>query len=340
MKNKASRMSSVLAATCCASLLLTTPLLAEDLSDTAGQNIYRLYNENTGEHLYTSASDEKSTLVTAGWVFEGVGWVAPYEGEGVYRLYNPNADGGDHYYTTNLEEAKSLASLGWLIDNNTQPVFYSGGEINLYSAYNPNAKSGSHNYTTSRAEQDALINSGWMYDQVAWKVLGEGYVETNPTLYERFAGQEFIKNIWGYAGGPSAFLTINADGTYHETNTKLSMIPGINNDYSEFTGKLSEPIKVDDCTWKVHVISSDLVQPVNTIIPEGRNGKMIMVEPFTGLYAPMDFYIASPDKPIEEFPAFVQQQYAKYQNYIKDDFPNSYVLYTPDGMTFMDIVKQ
>ncbi len=333
-------MNSVLAGACCVSLLLATPILAKDQPDRAGQDIYRLYNQNSGEHFYTSSTDEKSALVTAGWVFEGVGWVAPEEGEAVYRLYNPNADGGDHYYTTNLDEANSLVSSGWLMDNAANPVFYSGGEIDLYSAYNPNAKSGCHNYTTSRAEQEALIGSGWLYDQVAWKVLGEGYVEADPTVYERFAGQEFVKNIWGFAGGPSAFLTINADGTYHEMNTRISMIPGINNDYSEFTGKLSDPIKVDEYTWKAHVISSDLAQPVNTIIPEGKNGKMIMVEPFTGLYAPMDFYIASPDKPIDQFPAFIQQQYAKHQDSIQPGYPNSYVLYTPDGMTFMVIVNQ
>lgn len=48
------------------SLLLTTPVLAQDHPDRAGEDIYRLYNENTGEHFYTSASDEKSALVTAG----------------------------------------------------------------------------------------------------------------------------------------------------------------------------------------------------------------------------------------------------------------------------------
>ncbi len=339
MKSKTSKMSLVLAGICCVSLLRATPLRAEDQPYIAGQDIYRLYNENTGEHFYTSSSYEKARLVVAGWVFEGVGWIAPEEGEAVYRLYNPNADGGDHYYTTNLDEANSLVSLGWSIDNDAKPVFFSGGETDLYSAYNPNAKSGSHNYTTSRAEQDALIGAGWTYDQVAWKVLDEGYVETDPTLYERLAGQEFVKNIWGYAGGPSAFLTINADGTYRETNVRMSVRQGINAEYSEFTGKLSDPIKVDDYTWKAHVISSDLAQPVNTIIDEGVKGKKIMLEPFAGLYASMDFYIASPDKPIEEFPAFVQQQYAKYKNYIKEDFPGSYVLYTPDGMTFMDIVN-
>ncbi len=335
MKNKTSKISTVFAGMCCASLLFTAPVLADDQVEIAGLDIYRLYNENTGEHFYTSGSNEKDALVQAGWVFEGVGWVAPTEGEPVYRLYNPNADGGDHYYTINREEADSLVALGWLMDNDAKPVFYSGGEINLYSAYNPNAKSGAHNYTTNRAEQDALIGAGWMYDQVAWKVLGEGFEETDPALYERFAGQVFTRNPFGAAGGPGATMTINADGTYRETNVRISVRPGIGSEYSEFTGKLSDPIKVDDYTWKAHVISSNLVSPVGTIINEGQRDSKLMLEPFAGLYAPMDFYIASPDKPLEDYPAFVQERMKEMDR----NLPDSYILYTPDGMTLLNIGK-
>lgn len=107
--------------------------------------------------------------------------------------------------------------------------------MNLYSAYNPNAKSSTHNYTTSQAEQDSLISAGWLYDQVAWKVLGEGNGETDPSLFERFAGQEFVKNIWRFAGGPSAFLIVNADGTYQETSVRLSSQPGIGSEYARYS---------------------------------------------------------------------------------------------------------
>ena len=338
MKHKTNILSTF-AAVCCTSLLFSAPVLADDQPIMAGQDIYRLYNGHTGEHFYTSNSDEKADLVQKGWIFEGVGWVAPTEGAPVYRVYNPNADGGDHYYTKDLNEANSLVAAGWQMDNGAQPVFYSGGNISLYSAYNPNAKSGSHNYTTSRTEQDALMGSGWLYDQVAWNVLGDGYEETDPSLYQRFAGQEFTLKTWGAAGGSGASMTISADGTYRETNTRLSMQPGIASEYSEFTGKLSDPVKVDDYTWKVHVVSSDLIQPVNTVLHEGNLSK-IMLEPFAGLYSPMDFYIGSPDKPIEDYPAFVQDRYSILPDNLKDSFPGSYTLYTPDGMTFMSIKNQ
>lgn len=329
----------VLANVCGLGLLATNPVLAKNQSVASSEDIYRLYNSNTGEHLYTSKPNEKTELIKVGWLYEGIGWVGPVEGEPVYRLYNPNADGGDHYYTTNQNEADSLVSLGWMMDYGGEPVFYSGGDVNLYSAYNPNAKSGSHNYTTSRTEQDSLITLGWLYDQVAWKVLDQGHEDTDPTLFERLAGQEFVRNIWGFAGGASAFLTVNADGTYRETNVRLSSHQGIGSEYSEFVGQFSDPVKVDDYTWKAQVISSDLVAPVNTVIEDGKSSK-IMLEPFAGLYAPMDFYIASPDKPIEDYPTFVQEQYAKFPDSYKANFPGSYVLYTPDGMTFMFVKNQ
>lgn len=122
-----------------------------------------------------------------------------------------------------------------MIDYGGEPVFQAGGDVNLYSAYNPNAKSSTHNYTTSQAEQDSLISAGWLYDQVAWKVLGEGNGETDPSLFERFAGQEFVKNIWRFAGGPSAFLIVNADGTYQETSVRLSSQPGIGSEYARYS---------------------------------------------------------------------------------------------------------
>ena len=53
------------------------------------QEMHRLYNQWTGEHFYTASDVEFETLVTVGWTDEGIGWVAPTEGDEVYRLYNP-----------------------------------------------------------------------------------------------------------------------------------------------------------------------------------------------------------------------------------------------------------
>ena len=51
--------------------------------------IYRLYNRSTGEHFYTGNRKERNALRRFGWVYEGVGWVAPGRSDTpVYRLYN------------------------------------------------------------------------------------------------------------------------------------------------------------------------------------------------------------------------------------------------------------
>lgn len=94
--------------------------------------VFRLYNRNTGEHLYTSSEPEKDHLVSVGWSDEGIGWYGAVSGDPVYRVYNPNAKGGDHYYTVSKAEADGLVALGWQMDNNGQAAFYSAGNVDLY----------------------------------------------------------------------------------------------------------------------------------------------------------------------------------------------------------------
>jgi|GEM_PF-507293 len=147
----------------------TTVVKAATTEPVATTNVYRLYNQNTGEHFYTTSAGERDSLVKSGWTYERVGWVAPAKSNApVYRVYNPNSEGGDHYYTMSLFEANSLVSQGWRWDNKGQPAFYSGGNVKTYVAYNPNAKSGSHNYTTDMSEQSNLLSVGWLYGAVAW----------------------------------------------------------------------------------------------------------------------------------------------------------------------------
>lgn len=183
------------------------------------------------------------------------------------------------------------------------------------------------------------MKAGWLYDQVAWNVLEEGHEDIDASLFERFAGQEFVNNTWGAAGGPGIMMTINADGTYRETNARISSNADIGSDYSEFTGKLSDPVKVDDSTWKVQVLSSDLVMPVNTILNDGNIDSKIMIEPFAGFYAPMEFYIGAPGKPLQEYPAFIQERYSMDPDTFKTIFTDSWILYTTDGTTSMRIKK-
>lgn len=128
-----------------------------------GNEMYRLYNPNSGEHFYTANINERNHLVGLHWNYEGIGWVAPKSGKPVYRLYNPNA--GDHHYTADIRERNMLTQKGWRYEG---VGWQSGGSVPLYRQYNPNAKSGSHNYTTSKSENDLLVRIGWKAEGIAW----------------------------------------------------------------------------------------------------------------------------------------------------------------------------
>ena len=128
--------------------------------------MYRLYNPNSGEHFYTGSNEEKNTLVSAGWKYEGIAWNAPIKsGAPVYRLYNPN--NGDHHYTMSETERDMLAGVGWKYEgvawNSASP-----SNIPMYRLYNPNADCGSHHYTGSTEERDYLVSLGWKYEGIGW----------------------------------------------------------------------------------------------------------------------------------------------------------------------------
>ncbi len=144
-------------------------------STTLREEMYRIYNPWTGEHLYTSDADEKDSNVKLGWRYEGIEWIAPKQTKStsykpVYRLYNPYVSGGDHHYTTNESEYKSLPADGWKQEG---VAWYSAdeneaGAIPLYRQYNPYGETGTHNYTKSTDEQNNLIKAGWRAEGIGW----------------------------------------------------------------------------------------------------------------------------------------------------------------------------
>ncbi|MDU2185257.1 MAG: trypsin-like peptidase domain-containing protein [Lactococcus lactis] len=129
--------------------------------------LYRVYNPNNGEHLYTKSLYETTTLSKTGWNYEGVNSQQPATGNAVYRLYNPNS--GEHFYKTSSFERDSLVKAGWRFE---QIAFYSdtAKHTPIYRLFNPNAKGKqiSHFYTSSCAERDSLVKIGWRYEQISW----------------------------------------------------------------------------------------------------------------------------------------------------------------------------
>lgn len=87
------------------------------VAPTTGSNVYRVYNPNSGEHLYTSSAFEKDSIVKAGWKYEGVSWHSGGKLP-VYRLFNPKATGKQesHHYTLNTYERDNLVRSGWKSD--------------------------------------------------------------------------------------------------------------------------------------------------------------------------------------------------------------------------------
>lgn len=138
------------------------------------QEVYRLYNPSTSEHLFTTDVDEYRSLSQYGWKQEGVAWVSPdaqSSSVGVYRLYNPRL--GDHHYTKDKDEAKKLIEkYGWRYDNGGKPLFYSDDEcqrIAVYRQYNGGLKVGQHHYTADENEAKALITKhGWKKEGIGW----------------------------------------------------------------------------------------------------------------------------------------------------------------------------
>lgn len=125
--------------------------------------IYRLYNPNSGHHMFTASPKERDYLVTAGWRYEGVGWKEPEHGGFVYRSYNPN--NGEHVFTASENEYRELTLAGWIgegvaflsdEENHAQPVH------RLYDGR-------SHMYTASNSERKTLLNGG------VWRSEGVGF---------------------------------------------------------------------------------------------------------------------------------------------------------------------
>ena len=139
-----------------------------DFSGSSVVRIYRLYNQWSGEHLFTADAAEYADLMELGWINEDIAWNAPDGGTAVYRLYNPYSY--DHFYTSDVSERDHLIDLGWLpdfvgADGAPQPAFYSvtnGSTFPVYQLFNPYEQTGTHLWTTSEEEYQDCEHDGWV----------------------------------------------------------------------------------------------------------------------------------------------------------------------------------
>ena len=133
-------------------------------------DMFRMYDPNSGEHLYTGSEEEKNDLVEAGWNYEGIGFTFPLTtGDPVYRLYDPVT--GEHLYTMDESEKATLMAAGW----NYEGIAFNSGfenEVPQYRLHNPNETRGAYHFTASAEERDYLISLGWEYQGIGWYSLG------------------------------------------------------------------------------------------------------------------------------------------------------------------------
>lgn len=131
--------------------------------DELAQNIYRAYNPNNGEHLFTVNEKEYNFLSANGWKAEDIAWIAPFDGRGMTRMYDENS--GEHHYTSNPQEIAGLEGFGW---KNEGVKWFSASKedgIVIHRLYNPNeTRAGRHHYTLVDREKDFLDANGWNWE--------------------------------------------------------------------------------------------------------------------------------------------------------------------------------
>lgn len=140
------------------------PMQAQDDEKEEEQVIYRLYNSDSGEHLYTSSKNERNALYRTDWTYEGIAWISPtLSDKPVYRLFNPES--GAHLYTMDKHEYDTLPAHGWRQEN----IYFYSDENSTYPIYRLyNTRSGAHHYTSDLNEYNVLAKGDWNQEGIAW----------------------------------------------------------------------------------------------------------------------------------------------------------------------------
>lgn len=132
--------------------------------------VYRLYNAQSGEHLYTMDANERNVLtIRHDWSYEGISWNDAGSATGgapVYRVYNPAS--GEHHYTTDANERAVLVSVQHWKDEGVAWYSDPGRTVPVYRLYHRGYGVGGHMYTKDAHERDVLKTSGWNDEGIGW----------------------------------------------------------------------------------------------------------------------------------------------------------------------------
>lgn len=191
------------------------------------QPVYRVYNPNSGEHLHTLNGGEKDSLMSIGWVYEGISMQIDGSGSNLYRAYNPNS--GEHFYTKDSKEIDKIKRAGWRYEGVAWKVPNGGQKV--YRLFNPNARdAGSHHYTLTESEKNDLVKRGWRYEGVSWSVTGGAIPakSTNVISSVPYISQYTpVKAPWGCASASLAMIlgSKNIRPNLKTMQDKLPMYP-------------------------------------------------------------------------------------------------------------------
>jgi len=136
--------------------------------------VARLYNPQTGDHLYTADQYEINAVncLKPTYVNEGQMFVASQDSSTgdspVFRLRAPN---GFHIFTISVNEKNQLLSKGYALENSA--AFYAStaiktGYVPVYRLYSN--QSGDHLFTTDQGEHVYALSHGYVDEGIAFYV--------------------------------------------------------------------------------------------------------------------------------------------------------------------------
>ena len=208
----------------------------------ADQNVYRLYNRKTDNHIWTGSSSYQQKLLAQGWTNEGIGFAsADKSNTPVYELYNPK--NGDIIDTPNTSEImQAVNKFHWRKDG---IVAYWSGNIPVYRLINK--KTGKHLFTSSVSERNNLLKSGWKSEGVN----GIGWYSTAPVYNVNvaqsvsvYSGQKDVNDVqFDYLDGNQHFQT-----GYQNNNTYAVYNNAV---YNLNTQLLQDAKNADNQDWQV-----------------------------------------------------------------------------------------
>lgn len=159
-------------------------------SDTTA--VYRFYDTRTGDHFYTTSSNEKAQIQASlpSFNYEGIAWATPAksaETHDVFRFFDVNT--GTHFFTDSTTErdqiVKTIASYhyeGIALQAYNDPSTAGSGADTLERFYNTNT--GQHHYAAS-AEEAYGINHGAA--GAGWVDEGHAFTVHTPSAAMLFA---------------------------------------------------------------------------------------------------------------------------------------------------------